>query len=299
MLHALRKETDRVRAIDLALILRATGCLQDRHDTAKWHTPKGVVSVTHQKFFNWRLSVGGGGAIDLIIHLKDLDFKSAVRLLSTLFPSTDGEKTVQQPFREPKKDAAQLGRVLHYLENVRALPLPLIASLIDADTLYADARGNAVFLLLGKNNTIVGAELRGTTSVRWHGMAPGSQKNLGYFSVHRECARKIVVCESAIDALSLCALYDDCLAVSASGAHPHPAWLPSLLHTGYALYCGFDADETGDRMASQMMALYPSVKRLRPASHDWNDLLRAHQDTPPDLLSAYTKTLSLFTCLSL
>jgi Protein of unknown function (DUF3991)/Toprim-like len=281
MLHALRKEADRVRAIDLALILRATGCLQDRHDKAKWHTPKGALSVTHQKFFNWRLSVGGGGAIDLIIHLKDLDFKSAVRLLSALFPCTDGALSVhpvQERFRSPKRDDTRLCRVLHYLENVRALPLPLIVSLIDAGTLYADTRGNAVFLLLGKNKNIVGAELRGTTSVRWHGMSPGSQKNLGYFSVPNNCARKIVVCESAIDALSLCALHDDCLAVSASGAHPHPAWLPSLLHTGYALYCGFDADETGDRMAKQMTALYPSVKRLRPAAHDWNDLLRAHQD---------------------
>ncbi len=42
---------------------------------------------------------------------------------------------------------------------------------------------NAVFLLLGNQNTPVGAELRGTTDRPWRGLAPGSHKDLGGFAI--------------------------------------------------------------------------------------------------------------------
>jgi hypothetical protein len=59
----------------------------------------------------------------------------------------------------------------------------LIATLIHSDDLYADARGNAVFVLRGEDHQPVGAELRGTGPVRWHGLAPDSGRDLGYFRV--------------------------------------------------------------------------------------------------------------------
>ena len=45
-------------------------------------------------------------------------------------------------------------------------------TLITSGRLYADRRGNAVFLLLGKAGQPVGAELRGTSARVWRGMAP-------------------------------------------------------------------------------------------------------------------------------
>ena len=33
--------------------------------------------------------------------------------------------------------------------------------------------------------------------------------------------------------------------------------------------------QVGDLMANSLMALYPTVQRLRPPLHDWNDTLRA------------------------
>jgi hypothetical protein len=41
------------------------------------------------------------------------------------------------------------------------------------------------------------------------------------------------------------------------------------------VYCGFDSDATGDTMAAQMIALHPSLRRLRPSRHDWNDVLES------------------------
>jgi valyl-tRNA synthetase len=58
-------------------------------------------------------------------------------------------------------------------------------------------------------------------------------------------------------------------------ARSNPAWLPSVLAPAAQVYCGFDADPTGDRMAQAMIARYPAIQRLRPLAHDWNELLKA------------------------
>ncbi len=39
-----------VRNIDLRAVLERAGCIKDRFDKAKWHTPEGAISVTGQKF---------------------------------------------------------------------------------------------------------------------------------------------------------------------------------------------------------------------------------------------------------
>lgn len=43
----------------------------------------------------------------------------------------------------------------------------------------------------------------------------------------------------------------------------------------YADHRGYDTDEAGERAAVAMIALHPSVKRLQPPAHDWNDALVA------------------------
>ena len=66
----MREQTDRVRSIPLPCVLLAVGAKPDRGDKSKWHTPQGVISVTGCKFMNWNSNTGGGGAIDLVIHLN-------------------------------------------------------------------------------------------------------------------------------------------------------------------------------------------------------------------------------------
>jgi hypothetical protein len=175
----------------------------------------------------------------------------------------------------PPPDQSRLSSVKHYLVHERAIPPSLTNSLIASGRLYADGRGNAVFLLLGKENTPVGAELRGTGPQRWRGMAPGSQKDLGYFSVQAPDATRVILCESAIDAISCWLLHPASHCLSTSGARPNPRWLPALLAQHLDVYCGFDSDATGDAMAEQMIALHPSLRRLRPSQHDWNDVLKS------------------------
>jgi hypothetical protein len=231
------------------------------------------------KFMNWNRGVGGGGAIDLVIHLYNTDFKAALEWLSQHFPDFSPPEQAQMPPSSdlllPLPDAGKLFRVRWYLVRYRSLSLSLIDPLIESGKLYADNRGNAVFLLLGEDKRPVGAELRGTTQIPWLGLSPGSRKDLGYFSVSAPQASTAILCESAIDAMSCLALHPWCLCISTAGARPNPRWLPNLLERGYEIYCGFDADPTGDEMALAMMNLYPMVKRLRPSLKDWNDILRA------------------------
>jgi hypothetical protein len=277
-----------LRKIPLTAVLRACGARPDRYDKAKWHTAEGTVSITGTKFMNWQRSQGGGGAIDLAMHLNHLAFSAAVRWLEHQFPiplHAPVNHSSSRGLSLPPPDPNQLPAVTRYLRQ-RAIPASLIQSLVASGQFYADSRANAVFLLHGKENQPVGAELRGTGPVRWLGLAPGSRKNLGYFSLHAPGATTIVLCESAIDAISCSLLHAACWAISTAGACPNPRWLPPLLTQRYLIYCGFDADDTGENLARQMMALHPGVRRLRPSLHDWNDVLRSHRQStlplPPE-----------------
>jgi hypothetical protein len=281
-----RERADRWRLIPLASVLRLWGAQPDRYDRGKWHTPRGAFSITGAKFMNWSQGVGGGGAIDLVMHLNQAGFKEALQWLERSFPLPLSQAAAAPPrpdLRLPSSQSAHRQRVKRYLIQERALPATLIDRLIEAGTLYADGRANAVFLLRGKLNVPVGAELRGTGPSAWRGMAPGSQKDLGFFSVSfSELAAPtpspdgLILCESAIDAISCLVLHPQHRCLSTSGARPDPRWLLDLIHSGSPVFCGFDTDATGEAMAQAMIALHPTVQRLRPARHDWNDTLRSH-----------------------
>lgn len=277
----IRKKADAVRDIELGALLQYLGSTKDWQDKAKWHTNQGVISVNGPKFMNWNRGTGGGGAIDLIIHLQGIGFKDAVLWLHNHFSSSFVQKSspiksypAKQRLKLPQKNDKKLPQVTRYLINSRCLPEELIKNLITSKKLYADIRGNAVFLLFGKKKRVVGAELRGTCKQKWRGMAPGSRKDLGCFYIVGKNVREMALCESAIDAASCAVLYPEYTAISTSGATADPVWLQNFIAKGCDIYCGFDADETGDTMANKMIKRYPSIKRLRPPKHDWNEVLQ-------------------------
>jgi hypothetical protein len=275
-----RERTDRLRALPLTDILRAIAATPARHDPAKWHTERGVLSIHGAKFFNWSQATGGGGAIDLAMHLNRMNFKDAVDWLASRFTSWPPAAPIMASPPAPRLAlpaavADALPAVIGYLSAQRRLPLAWLQPLVASGDLYADGHRNAVFLLRNEHNAPVGAELRGTGQQTWRGMAPGSRKHDGYFAVGSPCPQAIILCESAIDAISCRTLYPDRLCISTSGARDNTAWLPALLARALPTYCGFDDDPTGERMAQAMLARYPPVQRLRPPTHDWNDTLRA------------------------
>lgn len=289
----IKNRADMVRCIRLEEVLKRTGCLRYRFDKTKWHTPQGAISITGEKFFNWTAGVGGGGTIDLVIHLMDYDFKSAVSWLSGNFLLSDLSDTFSnrkvdsnkinhshgdsKTLRLPPRDDGKLRQIRHYLMHRRCLPKTVVDYLIDRGVLYADNNGNAVFLLRGKGKRVVGAEIRGTNDClkKWHAVATGTKKHKGCFYLRDKGAKKLVLCESAIDAISYFVLNQKCMAVSTSGANPNPHWISHFMDRGFEIFCAFDSDETGERTANKMRELYPTVKRLRPEKHDWNEVLKS------------------------
>ena len=279
---------DCLRATPLETILFNEGAKQDIHDKNKWHTTRGPVSITGSRFFNWQCTCGGGGAIDLVMHLKDCDFFSAVaHLLATctvLQPEsnklsnhysgpprqTNGCKKLLLPVK--KTDAIK--RVGAYLVTERKLPPCLVYPAIESGNIYADMHANAVFLMRGKHNVIVGAELRGTTHKIWKGLAHGSNKQKGAFHTGSASFKNLSLCESAIDALSYVTLYPDTLAVSTAGANHNVMWIDNFIARGFRISCAFDNDETGNQTADRLIKKYPVIKRHKPQLKDWNDVLK-------------------------
>ena len=297
-----RHRADAVRSIPLERVLTQWGAERDRLDRSRWHTERGPLSITGCKFFNWHLSQGSGGAIDLVMQLGAMDYRAAVVWLEQRLgqhpgsglaaqkvavsttpacspASSSGIGSPSKPCPQlhlPVANLANLKRVRDYLTEQRCLAASLLEPLIESGKLYADSRGNAVFLMVaGKANRPIGAELRGTGQRIWHGLARGTRKDAGYFWIGVGGCGKIVLCESAIDAISCFQLDSGRICISTAGVRPSPAWLSPLLARDYDISCGFDDDAPGNAASRQMIARHPTIKRLRPPAHDWNDALVA------------------------
>ncbi len=215
---ALRRRADLAREIPLEVVLRSWDAVRDQQDKSRWHTPRGPLSVTGAKFFNWHDRRGGGGAIDLVMHLSGCDPRQAIdwlwhrhrRCMGANSPTASDSTFTLDPnrpaqgyhacqghdspsrLRLPPSTPTNLESVRQYLRQQRCLSEKILASLIDAGKLYADNHGNAVFLMVaGKPNRPVGAELRGTGSRVWRGLAPGTRKNAGYFWIEADRAVRI------------------------------------------------------------------------------------------------------------
>ena len=68
-----RRRADRVRELPLEGVLISLGAVRDPQDASKWQTQQGPLSVTGCRFMNWQQGCGGGGAIDLVMHLAQLE----------------------------------------------------------------------------------------------------------------------------------------------------------------------------------------------------------------------------------
>src|SRR3972149_6483633 len=128
-LQEIRDRAHRVRGIPLQDVLLLTGAQQDRYDKAKWHTGKGTISCNAAKFMNWNQGVGGGGAIDLAMHLNNLAFTAAVEWLCHHFPNLDGREQLSPASSTtlilPPQHPGKLPAVKRYLIQERALAASL------------------------------------------------------------------------------------------------------------------------------------------------------------------------------
>ena len=266
--------TRRARDVSLVDILAFLHATVDQDDPKRWHTSIGPISINESKFYCWTHQRGGGGAIDIVMLILNFDFAEAREwILSRFALSMNAQVT---PLKSslcatiPQVSSRNLQHVVDYLTQQRGLLENNLSPLIDKGVLYADDKKNAVFVLLGKEKSIVGSELRGTGPVNYKGLSKGSKRTHGFFYAGPENAKYCILCESAIDTISCQILFPGWLSISTSGAWASPPYLPRLLNRGIQVFCGFDNDSVGHSNADKMIQSHSKVIRMVPAGKDWN-----------------------------
>ena len=288
---------DKVRDISLEQVAYELGLDPDPKEKHKWQHENHIINITGSKFYDWQHLKGGGGAIDLVMHVNDSDFKQALAWLNDRFgegatltaatyKTRELIQTEQlQPFIPPTVDESKWQIVKSYLTRERRLPSSLVDSLHQQRLIYADDKQNAVFIRRDLNEEkITGATLRGTAGLdnTFKGLALGSKRSAGWFHFQTggqssDPIQRAVLVESLIDAMSF-AVNDRTelrktiyLSTDDSGTVPLE-FLRQLPNK--SVIVAYDNDEPGNFMAQRVMEQLPNAVRRSPEATDWNEELK-------------------------
>lgn len=203
----------------------------------------------------------------------------ALALFPELAPTTKDRMEVERQFRV-MEDAPRHP----YLERKRAVPPDVLASSRFLGRIKVDERGNAVFPHFDLEG-LCGYEIK---NEGYTGFSKGGEKGL-WFSQTEPTDKRLVLCESAIDALSYAALFPAKQTRYASiGGQMNPKQ-PGLikatllkLPVNAEVVAGFDADDEGRRYAELVRQTVSEIARddMQCSIHepegvkDWNDVIR-------------------------
>ncbi|MCG8366677.1 MAG: strawberry notch C-terminal domain-containing protein [Pseudanabaenales cyanobacterium] len=322
---SLKELADQVRDTNLEAVAVALGFEQDRYDKHKWKDDghAHIISINGPLFMDWIADYGSAGAINLVMHVRGVDFKESVQWLSgrsltplTAYPrerrSIDDHDNDHRALEIPSPDERRWQAVRQYLAETRGLPINLVEHLHAKGLLYADTYQNAVFLRHApdpdhpwKRLEANGAVLRGTWGEHnsFHKLAPGSSRSDGWFwvGIGRGVVKRVFLTEAPIDTLSLAVLdrrrqqsnqATIFLSTDGSGGVPTEE-LQKVLNRGGQVIVAFDADMAGEMAAWRVAEQLPGVRRVTPAvGKDWNERLLAEgeaaRQAPQDDLDKQT-----------
>ncbi len=248
--YQLNRTVDQLRDLPLDDVAWQLGLIHETKGSNRWKGHGCIINIDSEKFYDFApgKNKGGGGAIDLVMHVNGCNFKKAIALLNDRF-GEEGmlsavahhakiqalEEVKLQPapqFVPPPDSPSQWDAVYNYLTTKRGLPEKLVNALHQQGIVYSDKNQNAVFAMrslegvdgvgmqAADNNQspTVGAFLRGTRGENnsFMGYAVGTKRNQGSFyavwgGLDNSPIQRVVLCKSPIDALSYLTL--DSLAV--------------------------------------------------------------------------------------
>lgn len=282
---------NQVRDLPLKDVAYELGLEPDPKDKHKYQNEHHTISITGSKFYDWLEMKGGGGAIDLVMHVNEYDYKQSVAWLGDRFGETATIEAANYKTREiiktesireflppvPAQDKWQ--KVKQYLTRDRKLPSSLVDKLQEQGLIYADENQNAVFIRRSIDESrITGASLRGTVGKdnNFKGLAKGSRRFDGWFYFERgeqlsDPVRRVVLVESPIDAMSLAVLErtdsKKTLYLSTDGAGQIPTeYLKEVGEVAIA----FDRDRAGREMTERIKEQLPKAIVKTPKAIDWN-----------------------------
>jgi hypothetical protein len=234
--EATREFQNRLRDLDLQNVADRLGLVQvEKSET--WKNAEKTIKIKGPKWFddNAEKPAKGANSIDLVAHILDCKPNAAIgwlrdnygsdEIISPLVIHTEEAAKDQiknapspPPFTAPERNDALWPKVRHYLTVLRKIAEWIVDGLHKMGTLYADTRGNAVFVYKDKEGKPIGAELRGTdANSSFKGLTAGSTRKFGAYKFKYTfkskdidaAKRPVVFVESAIDALSYAELHPD------------------------------------------------------------------------------------------
>ncbi len=285
---------DKVRDFPLEKVAYELGLNPDSKDKHKWENKHHSLNITGSKFYDWKELKGGGGAIDLVMHINDCDFKQSVAWLNDRFGEGATLEAVTYKTREiikekpvleftpPVLSESKWQSVKKYLTRTRKLPSGLVDSLHEFGLIYADEKQNAVFIRRSLDESkITGATLRGTAGEdnTFKGLAKGTKRSEGWFYFQQggqssDTINRAVLVESPIDAMSFAVLDRNdsrrTIYISTDGAGSIPN---EFLRQSLDVVVAYDNDEPGNLMAQRVISQFPNAVRKIPKAIDWNEEL--------------------------
>lgn len=286
---ALKKSADLLRELPISDVLKRVYNAEISINTTSidrkvWILGDGreiSVGLTNNNSEVWMEPTGKlhRGAINLIMHLDNLDYKDALRLLSEYFDSLvitaertaqfsrqaifDIKEIINNPLKPPVPHPENWPKVKKYLTGVRSLPSMLVDWMYAEGKIYADKWSNAVF-----KREIGGAFLHGTTD-KVFTRAIGNERQGSHII---EGVGDIWLCSSPLDAMSIKAHCADAY-IFAIG--DNILRLPSInLPIGNKINLAFNDDHKGRNIANLAIKQWPLAKvRNPPSGKNWSAAL--------------------------
>jgi len=288
-----------LRDIDLNVILPWLGAEEkaDRREQHRryWRTDKGLVSVYQGRKFSIDFtSLGGGGAIDLVMALLDYSFIGALKWLTEHFGDkridVDEAETVQ--ITEPittvhyvdQRDnfAEAKARMMHYLIGTRKLSPELVNAGYEQGFIYPNGQGGVVFVHYDAQKKAIGCTVRGVFS----DFKQVRNRNGSWFIIGSWNADKVYIFESPIDLLSYCTLkgYDPKSLYLSLAGNSISQILRPLLQGKMIVRCtdnpehesSVEARTASERLGAELRSLARAGcfrDDLPVSDKDWNDVL--------------------------
>lgn len=244
----------------------------------------------HYVFFSVRDDRDHGTIIDFLQRRRDVSLGEVRQILrawagGSFPPSSRLHPTGKDRLRVAEAYRGMAVASRHaYLEQERGIPAAVLSSSRFANRVRRDERGNAVFAHFDRQG-LCGYEIknRGFT-----GFAAGAEKGL-WFSRTRAEDWRLVLAESAIDALSYATLFPDAedrTRYASLAGKPSAKQLDLLQATvdqlpeGSEIIAAFDADPGGRSLVEVVRQALPAAQRTLQIhlpgeeGQDWNDALQ-------------------------
>ncbi|MBD2254775.1 MobV family relaxase [Nostoc parmelioides] len=274
------------------------------YERERWRGHGLIINIDGSKFYDFspEQQKGGGGAIDLVMHVNQCNFRQAVVWLHERFGEAGVERAAiahakkaaadiiqaqaRPQFTPPVENKANWPAVERYLTQQRGIPSDCLQMLKNLGLLYADDQQNAVFVMRNLDGQRNGAFLRGTRGENntFKGYQKGTKRSDSwfYFGLGGQATDKtdhVLLCSSPIEAISRAMLEyfvrgnvppERTLYMAVDNINSLPVErlqkVPNILVT-------FGKDQSTHAAAQRVLQLLPQSQQVLSKAADWNQQL--------------------------